>query len=142
MVRPTLSTTSSAPSSVDADVLVLGVRPGADGAPATLVPSAAGPVDGLADLDLAAVGATGAKDQLVRIPGGSAVGVAAAGIVLVGLGSATGPAAVRSAVGRDVAAVIVVPVLPTDVRHNSKIDRARLGRWAAGILSGGRVSAP
>jgi len=60
----------------------------------------------------------------------------------VGLADADLAAAVRSAVGRDVAAVIVVPVLPTDVRHNSKIDRARLGRWAAGILSGGRVSAP
>jgi len=46
-------------------------------------------------------------------------------------------AAVRAAVGSPVAAVLVVPVLPTDIRHNSKIDRSRLSRWATGILSGG-----
>ncbi|WP_445442293.1 alpha/beta fold hydrolase [Clavibacter sp. km1a] len=60
----------------------------------------------------------------------------------VGLAEAGLAAAVRQAVDLPVAAVLVVPVLPTDVRHNSKIDRARLGRWAAGILAGGRVSAP
>ncbi len=46
-------------------------------------------------------------------------------------------AAVRAAVGSPVAAVLVVPGLPTDIRHNSKIDRSRLSRWATGILSGG-----
>jgi acyl-CoA synthetase (AMP-forming)/AMP-acid ligase II/pimeloyl-ACP methyl ester carboxylesterase len=60
----------------------------------------------------------------------------------VGLADPDLAAAVRAAVGVPVAAVIVVPVLPTDVRHNSKVDRVRLGRWAAGILAGGRVSAP
>jgi len=60
----------------------------------------------------------------------------------VGLADPGLASAVRAAVGVPVAAVIVVPVLPTDVRHNSKVDRARLGRWAAGILAGGRVSAP
>ncbi|WP_318241238.1 alpha/beta fold hydrolase [Cellulomonas avistercoris] len=49
---------------------------------------------------------------------------------------------VRAAVGRDAAAVLVVPDLPTDVRHNSKIDRARLARWAEGVLAGGRVGPP
>jgi hypothetical protein len=38
--------------------------------------------------------------------------------------------------------VLVAPRLPTDVRHNSKIDRARLAAWADGILAGGRVGAP
>ncbi|PFG34201.1 alpha/beta fold hydrolase [Sanguibacter antarcticus] len=57
-------------------------------------------------------------------------------------------AAVRAAVGSDVrqgrriAAVLVVAQLPTDVRHNSKIDRARLAHWAEGVLSGGRMTAP
>ncbi|MBC7290843.1 MAG: AMP-binding protein, partial [Actinotalea sp.] len=51
-------------------------------------------------------------------------------------------AAVRGAVGRPVAAVLAVPELPTDVRHNSKIDRARLATWAEGVLAGGRVGAP
>ena len=51
-------------------------------------------------------------------------------------------AAVRAAVGSPVAAVLVVPGLPTDIRHNSKIDRSRLSRWATGILSGGRWTKP
>ncbi|MDJ0339821.1 alpha/beta fold hydrolase [Cryobacterium sp. PH31-O1] len=51
-------------------------------------------------------------------------------------------AAVRAAVGSPVAAVLVVRALPTDIRHNSKIDRSRLSRWATGILSGGRWVKP
>jgi acyl-CoA synthetase (AMP-forming)/AMP-acid ligase II/pimeloyl-ACP methyl ester carboxylesterase len=50
--------------------------------------------------------------------------------------------AVRASVDLDLAAVIVVPSLPTDIRHNSKIDRVRLGEWAGGILSGGRMARP
>jgi hypothetical protein len=50
--------------------------------------------------------------------------------------------AVHDAVGHRVAAVLVVPVLPTDVRHNSKIDRARLAAWASSVLSGGRMRRP
>jgi acyl-CoA synthetase (AMP-forming)/AMP-acid ligase II len=50
--------------------------------------------------------------------------------------------AVREALGRTIAAVLVVPQLPTDIRHNSKIDRAGLGRWAAGVLAGGPVRQP
>lgn len=65
----------------------------------------------------------------------------------VALADAALAAAVREAVAagtpaRRVAAVLVVPTLPTDVRHNSKIDRARLARWAEGILSGGRMTRP
>ncbi|ROS51314.1 alpha/beta fold hydrolase [Frigoribacterium sp. PhB24] len=63
-----------------------------------------------------------------------------------GLASATLAASVRSAVasasGRPVAAVLVVPRLPTDVRHNSKIDRSGLAAWAASVLSGGRMRRP
>ncbi len=39
----------------------------------------------------------------------------------------------------DVAAVFVAPVLPVDKRHNSKIDRTRIARWAERVLAGGRV---
>lgn len=59
-----------------------------------------------------------------------------------GPASADLSAAVRAAAGVPVAAVLVVPVLPTDVRHNSKVDRARLARWATGVLGGGRVREP
>ncbi|WP_086459707.1 alpha/beta fold hydrolase [Agreia sp. VKM Ac-1783] len=51
-------------------------------------------------------------------------------------------AAVRHAAGLDIAAVLVVPVLPTDIRHNSKIDRTALSRWAEGVLSGEKLTAP
>ncbi len=51
-------------------------------------------------------------------------------------------AAVRAAAGVPLAAVLVVPVLPTDIRHNSKVDRSRLSRWAGSVLSGGRMIRP
>ena len=46
---------------------------------------------------------------------------------------------VRAAVAVDIAAVFVVPALPVDKRHNSKIDRTRIAEWAAAILAGGRI---
>ncbi|MBT1624518.1 alpha/beta fold hydrolase [Curtobacterium flaccumfaciens pv. oortii] len=51
-------------------------------------------------------------------------------------------ASVRAAAGVPLAAVLTVPVLPTDIRHNSKVDRARLSRWATVVLSGGRMVRP
>jgi acyl-coenzyme A synthetase/AMP-(fatty) acid ligase/pimeloyl-ACP methyl ester carboxylesterase len=47
--------------------------------------------------------------------------------------------AVRDVVAPAVAAVLVVPELPTDRRHNSKIERTRIARWAANVLAGGRM---
>lgn len=49
---------------------------------------------------------------------------------------------VRAVAGTQVAAVLVVAEQPTDIRHNSKIDRTRLARWADRVLSGGRVGKP
>ncbi|WP_246131285.1 alpha/beta fold hydrolase [Cellulomonas aerilata] len=49
---------------------------------------------------------------------------------------------VRAAVDVPVAAVLVVDVLPTDVRHNSKVERTRLARWAERALTGGRIGRP
>jgi len=40
----------------------------------------------------------------------------------------------------DVAAVLVVPSLPVDKRHNSKVDRTRIAAWAEKVLAGGRMS--
>ncbi|RFA09567.1 hydrolase [Subtercola boreus] len=60
----------------------------------------------------------------------------------VGLAEPSLATAVRRASGVDVAAVLVVSELPTDIRHNSKIDRTALGTWAAGVLAGGRRVAP
>jgi acyl-coenzyme A synthetase/AMP-(fatty) acid ligase/pimeloyl-ACP methyl ester carboxylesterase len=50
--------------------------------------------------------------------------------------------AVRAVAGVPVAAVLEVPKVPVDRRHNAKIQRGRLARWAAGVLAGGRVSSP
>lgn len=44
--------------------------------------------------------------------------------------------------GLDIAAVLVAPSFPTDIRHNSKIDRPRLARWADRVLRGGAVGKP
>lgn len=41
-----------------------------------------------------------------------------------------------------IAAVLTVSAFPVDVRHQSKVDRARLAAWADGVLAGGRVGLP
>lgn len=60
----------------------------------------------------------------------------------VSLAEAELAASVRTAVSVPIAAVLVVPRLPTDIRHNSKINRTRLAEWATRILSGGRMVQP
>jgi len=50
--------------------------------------------------------------------------------------------AVRDAATVPLAAVLVAPALPVDIRHASKVDRARLSRWAGRVLAGGRVGPP
>jgi acyl-coenzyme A synthetase/AMP-(fatty) acid ligase len=88
----------------------------------------------------------------------AAVGVGPAGVQQVVLVVETRPAARRPGLADldltrrlraaldvldvPVAAVLVVPDLPTDVRHNSKIERTRLARWAGGVLAGGPVRRP
>ena len=49
---------------------------------------------------------------------------------------------IRAASDTPVAAALVVPALPTDIRHNSKIDRSRLAAWAERVLAGAKASAP
>jgi len=38
--------------------------------------------------------------------------------------------------------VLVVPSVPVDKRHNSKIDRTRIAAWAEKVLAGGRMGRP
>ena len=47
-------------------------------------------------------------------------------------------AAVRAAAGVPIAAVLVTDRLPVDIRHASKIDRARVAGWAEYVLAGRR----
>jgi len=46
---------------------------------------------------------------------------------------------VRAVACVDIAAVFVIGALPVDKRHNSKIDRTRVGKWASAVLAGGRI---
>ena len=66
------------------------------------------------------------------VPPTRSVGLAPAGLAI----------SVRGQAGVDVAAVLAVPALPVDIRHNSKIDRTRVAVWAADLLAGGRLRRP
>ncbi|MFQ4147485.1 alpha/beta fold hydrolase [Arthrobacter sp. LAPM80] len=82
-------------------------------------------------------------------PAGTQAGVAIVettpAVRRAGLAPAVLAAEVRAAahsVDMPLAAVLVIDSMPTDVRHNSKIDRARLSRWAARMLAGGKAGRP
>jgi acyl-coenzyme A synthetase/AMP-(fatty) acid ligase/pimeloyl-ACP methyl ester carboxylesterase len=87
-----------------------------------------------------------AVQQLPEVPLAAAVGVGPVGtqqvVVVVGGAPRRGPAdldltaRVRAAAGCDVAAVLVMPALPVDIRHQSKIDRAAIAAWATSVLAG------
>ncbi len=51
-------------------------------------------------------------------------------------------AAVRAEVRQPVAAVLQVSTLPVDIRHNTKIDRTLVARWADQVLSGHNARRP
>ena len=96
----------------------------------------------------------GLEQRVQQVPGvtlAAAVGVGPPGTQVVvvvvvteprvargGLAEPALAAAVRDGAGVPVAAVLVTPRLPVDIRHNSKIDRAAVARWAGDILAGGR----
>ncbi|QYF73460.1 hypothetical protein KY500_17405 [Cryobacterium sp. PAMC25264] len=101
------------------------------------------------------VGPELAVSALTDVSRAAAVGVGPAGSQQVVIVVETVPAAarvglagpglaedVRMVAGQPIAAVLVVPHLPTDIRHNSKIDRTRLAGWAQGILTGARLTQP
>lgn len=88
---------------------------------------------------LVGVGPPGAQVPVVvceTVPPARRSGPASAGL------AARVRSAVQDATGLDVAAVLVVPRHPTDIRHNSKVDRTRLAAWASDALSGGRIRNP
>ncbi|OZD42156.1 hydrolase [Rhodococcus sp. 06-1477-1B] len=70
------------------------------------------------------------------------VAVVEAGARRPGLASPDLTDQVRAATAQRLAAVLVVPTLPTDIRHNSKIDRSRLSAWAERVLAGEKPTAP
>jgi len=92
------------------------------------------------------VGVEQRVEALSNVDSAALVGVGPVGtqqvvVVVTGAGGplADGPltAAVREVAGVAVTAVLVRKNLPVDIRHNSKIDRVALARWASGVLAGG-----
>jgi acyl-coenzyme A synthetase/AMP-(fatty) acid ligase len=108
------------------------------------------------DGPLAPVGPEQHVERVPQVRRAAVVGVGPAGVqqpvvvveTVPGSSERPGPAsaeltaAVRAACPVSPAAVLVVRQMPTDIRHNSKIDRTRLATWADGVLAGGRVGAP
>jgi acyl-coenzyme A synthetase/AMP-(fatty) acid ligase len=95
------------------------------------------------------VGVEQRVEDLPHIAMAAAVGVGPAGTQQVVVVVATDPAPgrpqlaplslvdrVRAVAGVDVAAVVAVPALPVDIRHQSKIDRERVAREVAARLAG------
>jgi acyl-coenzyme A synthetase/AMP-(fatty) acid ligase/pimeloyl-ACP methyl ester carboxylesterase len=82
--------------------------------------------------------------ELAAVVGVGPVGTQQLVIVVQQAGAKAGPAplafvdAVRALVPHPLAAVLITPKLPVDIRHNSKIDRAAVAKWATRVLSGGR----
>lgn len=100
---------------------------------------AAETVPGIGRAAVVGVGPDGAQVAVVvaeTLPAAKQAGPAAAGL------SAQVRQAVLTATGIQVAAVLAVKDLPTDIRHNSKIDRAALAQWATAALDGGRIRKP
>ena len=91
-----------------------------------------------------------AVERLDGVRRAAAVGVGPSGcqqlvIVVENAARADGIAAdalaaqVRAAVRHPVAAVLTVGDLPVDIRHNTKIDRTAVARWAEDLLAGRRA---
>ena len=93
-------------------------------------------VEGIARAALVGVGPRAARQLVVVAEAGTAAGGPVRRTTVADPELAQ---AVRTATGRNLAAVLLVPALPTDVRHNSKIDRARVGAWAERTLAGERA---
>ena len=124
-----------------------------------VVHTAAGPLTPVA-MELAIQGIPGIRDAAI-VGVGPAGTQAVVAIVIVDNVTRTGPVRRRrgavlageelTLVVREVAAliesvpvsaVLTVPDFPVDVRHQSKVDRARLAAWAERVLAGGRVGLP
>jgi leucyl aminopeptidase len=129
MAAPALSLVSTAPLATDADVLVLGVLSAEDG-PRLLADEA---VFGEVVAALPAIGATGAADELRRLPAPAGATVA---LALIGVGSAVTAEALRLAAGsavRQLAGTSRVAIaLPVETADDAAavLEGAALGAWS------------
>ncbi|MDQ1246358.1 MAG: cis-3-alkyl-4-acyloxetan-2-one decarboxylase / olefin beta-lactone synthetase [Actinomycetota bacterium] len=113
-----------------------------------------------ADGPITPVGIERRVESVAGVRRAAAVGVGPRGtaqvvvvVEVAGLKPGLAPAVLREAVRAqvsampaaappEIAAVLAVRHLPVDIRHNSKIDRVAVGRWAQRVLDGGRVGKP
>ncbi|WP_371131014.1 alpha/beta fold hydrolase [Arthrobacter sp. SDTb3-6] len=99
---------------------------------------AAEQVPGVARAAVVGVGPAGAQVAVAVVETDPAVkrsGLAAAGLAAQLRAAAAGT-------GLELSAVLAIKALPTDIRHNSKIDRTALAAWAARILAGEKAGRP
>lgn len=89
-------------------------------------------VEGVRAAAVVGVGPRGTEQVVVVVETGSPSALVADPVLAASVREALEPT--------DVAAVLVAPRLPTDVRHNSKVDRTRVAGWAAKVLAGERAS--
>ncbi|MCU1394204.1 MAG: putative fatty-acid--CoA ligase [Ilumatobacteraceae bacterium] len=104
----------------------------ADGGPITPVPVevAVERLDGIERAAAVGVGPVGCQQLAVVVEDASAD---------AGIASRARTSAVREVVPHAVAAVLTVPNLPVDIRHNTKIDRTAVAAWATAVLAGDRA---
>ena len=104
----------------------------ADPAPITPVPVevAVERLDGIQRVAAVGIGPAGCQQLVIVVENPAhADGMAADAVT----------ARVRAAVNHPVAAVLTVGDLPVDIRHNTKIDRTAVARWAEDLLAGRRA---
>ena len=130
MTHPELAITTAAPAEAEGDVLVIAVAKGPDGP--LVLPEGAFPV-----LQTIAVGlgATGAADELTRVP--SSDGIAAASVALIGVGSDERDAnALRRAAGaaarqlRGTDSVVLGLPFEGDAEATALLEGAAIGAYA------------
>jgi acyl-coenzyme A synthetase/AMP-(fatty) acid ligase/pimeloyl-ACP methyl ester carboxylesterase len=95
-------------------------------------------VAGVVRAAIVGVGPTGTQAAVAIVETEPAV--KRAGLAPAGL--AADVRAATDSVGLPLAAVLVIDAMPTDVRHNSKVDRAKLARWAQQLLAGRKPGRP
>ncbi len=97
-------------------------------------------VPGVRRAAVVGVGPRGAAQVVVVVEG---EGTRRPGLAPAALRDAVREAAAGTSAPRPgIAAVLVVGHLPVDIRHNSKIDRIAVGRWAQRVLDGRRPGRP
>ena len=99
-------------------------------------------IEGAAGVRRAAVVGVGPEGLHQAVAIVEVVGEAVPSVARPGLASPELTADVRARTALPLVAVLVVRQLPTDIRHNSKIDRTRLSEWAERTLAGGRMTRP